>query len=51
MKIHENEKNIRKISKNAVFDKKTIEIASERPGNYPKCVLWPRSKFGLDFKI
>ena len=26
MKIQENKKNIKKISKNAIFDKKTVEI-------------------------
>ena len=44
-------KNIKKDGKNAIFDKKTIEISSERPGNYPKCVLLPRCQFGLDFNI
>ena len=37
--MKENEKNIKKIGKNAVFDKKIVEISSERPGDYPKCVL------------
>ena len=47
----ENEKNIKKIGKNAVFDKKIVEIFSQKLGNYPKCVLWPRCQFGLDFRI
>ena len=37
--MQENEKNIKKIGKNAIFDKKTVEISSKRPGNYPKCML------------
>ena len=32
-------KNIKKISKNAVFDKKTVEMSSERLGNYNKYVI------------
>ena len=45
------EKNIKKITQNAIFNKKTVEISSERPGNYPKCVLFSRCQFGLDFRI
>ena len=49
--MQENEKHIKKIGKNAIFDKKIVEISSERPGYYSKCVLWPRCQFGLDIKI
>ena len=31
MKMQENEKNIKKIGKNAIFVKKTVEISLERP--------------------
>ena len=31
--------NIKKTDKNTIFDKRTVEISSERPGNYPGCVL------------
>ena len=37
--MEENENNIKKIGKNAVFDKKIVEIFSQKLGNYPKCVL------------
>ena len=49
--MQENEKNIKSIGKNAIFDKKTVDICLERPGNYPKCMLWPRCQFGLDLSI
>ena len=32
-------KNIKKTDKNTIFDKRTVKISVERPGNYPKCVL------------
>ena len=44
-------KNIKKNDKNTIFDNITVEISLERPGNYPKCVLWPRYQFGLEFRI
>ena len=44
-------KKYKSIGKYAIFDKKTVDISSERPGNYPKCMLWPRCQFGLDFSI
>ena len=44
-------KNIKKTDKKTIFDIRTVEISSERPGNYPKCVLWPRCQFGLEFRI
>ena len=44
-------KNIKKTDKNTIFDKRTVKISLERPGNYPKCVLWPRCQFGLEFRI
>ena len=40
--MQENEKNIKSIGKYAIFDKKTVDISSERPGNYPKYMLWLR---------
>ena len=33
MKIEENEKNIKSIGKSTIFDKKKVDITSERPGN------------------
>ena len=51
MKMQENKKNIKSIGKYVIFDKQTVEISSQRPGNYPKCVLWPRCQFGLEFMI
>ena len=32
-------KNIKKTYKNTIFDKRTVEISLERPGNYTTCVL------------
>ena len=49
--MQENEKNIKSIGKYTIFDKKTVDISSERMVNYPKCMLWPRCQFGLDFSI
>ena len=37
--MQENEKNIKSICKYAIFDKKTVDISSERSGNYHKCML------------
>ena len=37
--MQENNKLLKKISKNAIFDKKTLEISLERLGNYYKCML------------
>ena len=34
-----------------IFDKKIVDISSERPGNYTKCMLWPRCQFSLDLSI
>ena len=42
MKMQENDKNILKIGKNEIFNKKIVERSSEWPGNYPKFVLWQR---------
>ena len=42
MKTQENEKNLKSIGIYAIFDKKTVNISWERPGNYPKCMLWLR---------
>ena len=39
MKMQENDKNIYKIGKNKIFNKKIVEGSREGPGNYPKCVL------------
>ena len=36
--MQENKKMLKKLIKKN-FDNKTVEISSERPGNYPKCVL------------
>ena len=32
-------KKYKSIGKYAIFDKKTVDISLERPGNYPKCML------------
>ena len=40
--MQENKKNIKRIGKYAIFYKKTVDISSERPDNYPKCMLWLR---------
>ena len=37
--------------KNAIFNKKTLERSSDEPDNYPICMLWQRSRLGLDFWI
>ena len=37
--MQKNKKNIKKTDKNIIFDNRTVEISSERPGNYPKCML------------
>ena len=37
--MQENKKNTEKTNKNSIFDNRTVEISSERPGSYPKCVL------------
>ena len=39
IKIQENDKNYKKISKNIIFNKKMLERSSDKPGNYPKCML------------
>ena len=42
IKIQKNDKNFqnfKKISKNTVVNKKMLEISSDEPSNYPKCVL------------
>ena len=49
--MQEKEKNTEKTDKNSIFDNRTIEISSDTPGNHPKCVLWPRYQFGLEFRI
>ena len=51
MKMQENEKILKTTDKNTIFDNRTVEISSERPGNYPKCMLSPRCQFGLDLSI
>ena len=45
-----NYKNCKKIGKNIIVNKKTLERSSDEPGNYPRCVLWQRCQFGLDFR-
>ena len=42
---------VKKIGKNIIVNKKTLERSSDEPGNYPRCVLWQRSRLGLDFWI
>ena len=42
MKIQENKKNIKSIGKYVIFDEKTVDISLEKPGNYPKSMLWLR---------
>ena len=39
MKMQENDKNILKIGKSIIFNKKIVERYSQGPGNYPKCML------------
>ena len=54
IKMQENDKNYKnckKIGKNIIVNKKTLERSSDEPGNYPRCVLWQRSRLGLDFWI
>ena len=41
----------KKIGKYTIVNKKTLERSSDEPGNYPRCVLWQRSRLGLDFWI
>ena len=51
IKKQENDKIGKKIGKNTIFNKKTFERSSDKPGNYPICMLWQRYRFGLDFRI
>ena len=39
--MQENDKNYncKKICKNTIVNKKTLERSSDKPGNYPRCVL------------
>ena len=46
-----NYKNCKKFCKNTIVNKKTLERSSDKPGNYPRCVLWQRYRLGLDFCI
>ena len=39
IKMQENDKNYKKIGKNAIVNKKTLERSSDEPSNYPRCVL------------
>ena len=42
IKIQESDviyKNLKKISKNTIFNKKILERSSDEPSNYPRCVL------------
>ena len=52
MKMQEydkNDKNCKKIGKNEIFNKKMAERSSDQLGNFPRCVLWQRCRFDLDF--
>ena len=51
IKMQENDKNYKKICKNTIVNKKMFERSSDKPGNYPRCVLWQRSRLSLDFWI
>ena len=51
IKMQENDKIGKKIGKNTIFNKKTFERSSDKPGNYPICMLWQRCRLGLDFWI
>ena len=54
IKMQENDKNYKKckkIGKNIIVSKKTLERSSDKPGNYSRCVLWKRYRLGLDFWI
>ena len=42
---------VKKICKNTIVNKKTLERSSDKPGNYPRCVLWKKYRLGLDFCI
>ena len=46
-----NYKNYKKICKNTIVNKKTLERSSDEPGNYPRCVLWQSCRLGLNFWI
>ena len=35
IKMQENDKNYKKIGKNTIVNKKTLERSSDEPGNYP----------------
>ena len=51
IKMQENDKNYtncKKICKNTIVNKKTLERSSNKPGNYPICMLWQRCRLGLD---
>ena len=51
IKMQENDKIVKKIGKNTIFNRKTLERSSDKPGNYPICMLWQRCRLGLDFWI
>ena len=54
IKIQENDKNYKnckKIDKNTIVNKKTLERSLDEPRNYPRCVLWKSCRLGLDFWI
>ena len=42
---------VKKIGKNTIVNKKTLERSSDEPGNYPRFVLWQTCWSGLDFWI
>ena len=44
-------KNYKKIGKNKIVNKKTLERSSDELGNYPRCVPWQRCRLDLDFWI
>ena len=46
-----NYKNCKKIGKNIIVNKKTLERSSGEPDNYPRYVPWQRCRLGLDFWI
>ena len=46
MKMHENDKNSKKVGKKQFLIKKILERSSVGPISYPICVLSKRSRFG-----
>ena len=51
IKIKRHYKIVKKISKNTSFINKTVERSLDGLDNYPRCVLWQRCRFGLNFWI